>query len=218
MVQPKKDLMSDPKPVTASSTSEKILQAALAVFLEVGFDRANLETVAARAGVTKPTVYSHFGSKIGLLQAVAQHQAQQSLVQFSPNLQSTGNVRRDLIGFSKSFLLNMLQPDAMRMHRFAIVEAMTHPELVAPLLSAGPQKLTETLQLYLETETKAGRLRCKNSLLAAQQLLGLLAGMDFLAIVISQIVPSEAEIKKRVKSSVDVFLKSYSAQDYSHED
>ncbi len=121
----------------------------------MGFDKANLETVAARAGVTKPTVYSHFGSKVGLLQAVAQYQAQhKALTQFAPNLQSTGNVRRDLIGFSKSFLSNMLQPDAIRMHRFAIVEAMNHPELVAPLLSAGPQKLTETLQRYLETETK----------------------------------------------------------------
>lgn len=210
--------MSDPMPTTANSTSEKIVHAALAVFLEVGFDKSNLETVAARAGVTKPTVYSHFGSKVGLLQAVAQYQARQALIQFAPNLQSTGNVRRDLIGFSKSFLSNMLQPDAIRMHRFAIVEAMNHPELVAPLLSAGPQKLTETLQRYLETETKAGRLRCKNSLLAAQHLLGLLAGMDFLAIVISQMVPSEAEIKKRVTSSVDVFLKSYAAEDYSNED
>jgi TetR/AcrR family transcriptional repressor of mexJK operon len=209
--------MSDPLPIATNSTSEKILQAALAVFLEVGFDRANLETVAARAGVTKPTVYSHFGSKVGLLQAVAQFQAKQALLQFSPNLQSTGHVRRDLIGFSKSFLSNMLQPDAIRMHRFAIVEAMTHPELVAPLLNAGPQKLAETLQRYLEAETKAGRLRCKNSLVAAQQLLGLLAGMDFLAIVISQIVPSEAEIKKRVTSSVDVFLRSYAIEEHSDE-
>ncbi len=190
--------MSDPMPITANSTSEKIVHAALAVFLEVGFDKANLETVAARAGVTKPTVYSHFGSKVGLLQAVAQYQAQQALTQFAPNLQSTGNVRRDLIGFSKSFLSNMLQPDAIRMHRFAIVEAMNHPELVAPLLSAGPQKLTETLQRYLETETKAGRLRCKNSLLAAQHLLGLLAGMDFLAIVISQMVRARPRSKNEL--------------------
>ncbi len=57
------------------------------------------------------------------------------------------------------------------MHRFAIVEAMTHPELVAPLLSTGPQKLVAVLQEYLKEETKAGRLRCKNPVLAAQQLI-----------------------------------------------
>lgn len=209
--------MTDPIPNPAVSTSEKIIQAALAVFLDVGFDKANLEKVAALAGVTKPTVYSHFGSKVGLLQAVAQHQAQQALTQFSPNLQSTGNVRRDLTGFAKSFLMNMLHPDAIRMHRFAIVEAMTHPELVVPLLSAGPQKLAQVLQNYLDSETKAGRLCCKNPLLAAQQLLGLLAGMDFLAIVISQMVPSESEIKKRTTSAIDVFLNSYAAVEQNHE-
>jgi AcrR family transcriptional regulator len=187
------------------------------VFLEVGFDRANLDTIAAQAGVTKPTVYSHFGSKVGLLQAVAQQQAQRALTQFSPNLQSTGNVRRDLTGFAKSFLTNMLHPDAIRMHRFAIVEAMTHPELVVPLLSAGPQKLAEVLRNYLDAETKAGRLCCKNPLLAAQQLIGLLGGMDFLAIVISQVVPSESEIKKRTASAIDVFLNSYAAVEQGHE-
>lgn len=208
--------MPDPLPNTVVSTSEKILQAALAVFLEIGFEKANLDKIAAQAGVTKPTVYSHFGSKVGLLQAVAQHQAQQVITQFSPNLKSTGNVRRDLTGFAKSFLTNMLGPDAMRVHRFAIVEAMTHPELVAPLLSAGPQKLDEVLRNYLQAETEAGRLHCKNPLLAAKQLIGLLIGMDFLAIVVSQVVPTEADIKKRIASAIDVFLKSYAAEQ-SHE-
>lgn len=209
--------MSDPIPNPATSTRERILQAALGVFLEVGFERANLDKIAAQAGVTKPTVYSHFGSKVGLLQAVAQQQAQQVITQFSPNLKSTGNVRRDLTGFAKSFLTHMLHPNAIRVHRFAIVEAMTHPELVAPLLSAGPQKLDEVLRNYLDAETNAGRLRCKNPLLAAQQLIGLLAGMDFLAIVISQVIPSEAEIRKRIASAIDVFLNSYAVEEQDHE-
>jgi TetR/AcrR family transcriptional repressor of mexJK operon len=213
----KEFFMPDPPPNPVVSTSEKILQAALAVFLEVGFERANLDKIAAQAGVTKPTVYSHFGSKVGLLQAVAQHQAQQVITQFSPSLKSTGNVRRDLAGFAKSFLANMLGPEAMRVHRFAIVEAMTHPELVAPLLSAGPQKLDEVLQNYLEAETEAGRLHCKHPLLAAKQLIGLLIGMDFLAIVVSQVVPTEADIKRRIASAIDVFLNSYAVAEHHHE-
>ncbi|XZE35617.1 TetR/AcrR family transcriptional regulator [Pirellulaceae bacterium SH501] len=209
--------MSDRQPIHSVSTSEKILQAAFAVFLEVGFERANLDNIAALAGVTKPTVYSHFGSKVGLLQAVAQQQAHQVISQFSHNLKSTGNVRRDLQGFAKSFLTSMLSAEAMRVHRFAIVEAMTHPELVAPLLSAGPQKLDEVLREYIATETKAGRLRCKSPLLAAKQLLGLLIGMDFVAMVVSQIVPNEAEIKKRISSAIDVFLNTYAVPEESHE-
>jgi hypothetical protein len=105
-----------------------------------------------------------------------------------------------------------LHPDSIRLHRFAIVEAMTHPELVAPLLNAGPQTLSAALRDYLDVQTKAGRLCCKNSSLAAQQLLGLLAGIDFLSIIISQQLPSKAELKKRIASAIDVFLNFYASR------
>ena len=42
---------------------EEILEAALAVFSELGFDRATLNDVAERAGVTKGAVYHYFESK-----------------------------------------------------------------------------------------------------------------------------------------------------------
>ncbi|MFO0818611.1 MAG: TetR/AcrR family transcriptional regulator [Pirellulales bacterium] len=209
--------MSDPRTVAANTTREKILQAALEVFLDVGFERANLEKVAARAGVTKPTVYSHFGSKIGLLEAVAEQQMQRAITLFSPTLASTGDVRRDLTSFGKSFLKNMLHPAAIRMHRFAIVETLTHPELVAPLLGVGPLKLEEVLQQYLETETKAGRLCCQNSLLAARQFIGLLTGADFLTILVTQVVPSDAELKKRITAAIDMFLKAYATAESADE-
>lgn len=196
------------------STPEKILQAAMAVFLEVGFERANLERIAAIAGVTKPTVYSHFGSKLGLLEALAKWQTEHALRQFSPSLKASGNVQRDLVAFGKSFLSNLLHPDIIRLHRFAVVEAMAHPELVAPLLNSGPKKLADALQDYLARETQAGRLRCQDPGLATQQLLGLLTGMDFLNIILSQAIPSQAEMKKRVDSAVRVFLNSYGPVDH----
>ena len=51
-------------------TRRRILGAARELFGEEGFNRASLEDVAARAEVVRPTIYRHFGSKLGLLQAV----------------------------------------------------------------------------------------------------------------------------------------------------
>ncbi len=48
----------------------QILDAALAVFAERGFQSASMDAVAERVGVTKPVVYTHFGSKEGLLLAL----------------------------------------------------------------------------------------------------------------------------------------------------
>jgi AcrR family transcriptional regulator len=44
-------------------TEEQILDAACSVFAAEGFARANMETIAARAGTTKPTLYARFGAK-----------------------------------------------------------------------------------------------------------------------------------------------------------
>jgi AcrR family transcriptional regulator len=47
----------------------QILDAALAVFGDRGYQNASMDQVAERVGVTKPVLYTHFGSKHGLLLA-----------------------------------------------------------------------------------------------------------------------------------------------------
>ncbi|RYX81373.1 TetR/AcrR family transcriptional regulator [bacterium] len=49
---------------------EHMLWAATEVFLEVGFERASMDVIAARAETTKRTLYSHFESKENLFFAV----------------------------------------------------------------------------------------------------------------------------------------------------
>jgi AcrR family transcriptional regulator len=53
---------------------EKMLDAACAVYAAEGFDRANMATIAARAGTTKPTLYSRFGSKEQLFAATVRRE------------------------------------------------------------------------------------------------------------------------------------------------
>jgi AcrR family transcriptional regulator len=53
---------------------ERILDAACAVFAAEGFDRAKMATIAARAGITKPTLYARFGSKDRLFAAAVRRE------------------------------------------------------------------------------------------------------------------------------------------------
>ena len=48
---------------------DRLLDAATGVFATEGFDRATMEAIAARAAVTKPTLYARFGSKEELFAA-----------------------------------------------------------------------------------------------------------------------------------------------------
>lgn len=57
-------------PDTPSSTHTAILDASLDVLARVGIAKLALEEVASTAGVSRQTVYRHFGSRDGLLSAV----------------------------------------------------------------------------------------------------------------------------------------------------
>src|SRR5947208_11595454 len=55
-------------------SDEAILDAATAVFAAEGYDRANMDAIAARAGATKPTLYARFGSKEELFAAAVRRE------------------------------------------------------------------------------------------------------------------------------------------------
>src|SRR5580693_749892 len=54
----------------AASTRERILNVALELFTEKGFDGASLREIAERLGVTKAAIYYHFASKNDILIAL----------------------------------------------------------------------------------------------------------------------------------------------------
>lgn len=54
----------------AAQTQQLIVEAAQALFLDVGYGVTTIEAVAARAGVAVSTVYAVFGNKRGLLKAI----------------------------------------------------------------------------------------------------------------------------------------------------
>jgi AcrR family transcriptional regulator len=61
---------SDGDPPKAVSTRERILNVALELFTEKGYDGTSLREVAAKLGVTKAAIYYHFASKDDILMAL----------------------------------------------------------------------------------------------------------------------------------------------------
>jgi AcrR family transcriptional regulator len=52
-----------PMPRSGEAARQRLLQAALDLFIERGFDQTPVEAIAARAGVTERTFYRHFADK-----------------------------------------------------------------------------------------------------------------------------------------------------------
>ncbi|WP_046468964.1 TetR/AcrR family transcriptional regulator [Allosalinactinospora lopnorensis] len=58
------------KRMTGKERREQLLDIGRELFAERGFDGTSIEEIAARAGVSKPVVYEHFGGKEGIYAVV----------------------------------------------------------------------------------------------------------------------------------------------------
>jgi AcrR family transcriptional regulator len=56
--------------MTGRARREQLLDVGRGLFAEKGFEATSIEEIAARAGVSKPVVYEHFGGKEGLYAVV----------------------------------------------------------------------------------------------------------------------------------------------------
>ncbi|MGH9171977.1 MAG: TetR/AcrR family transcriptional regulator [Acidimicrobiales bacterium] len=61
---------SETSPAESASTRERILDVALELFIEKGFDDTSLREIAERLGFTKAALYYHYASKDDILQAL----------------------------------------------------------------------------------------------------------------------------------------------------
>src|ERR1700710_3194812 len=56
--------------MTGRERREQLVAVGRSLFAEKGFEATSIEEIAARAGVSKPVVYEHFGGKEGLYAVV----------------------------------------------------------------------------------------------------------------------------------------------------
>jgi len=79
--------------MTGRERREQLLAVGRALFAEKGFEATSIEEIAARAGVSKPVVYEHFGGKEGLYAVVVDREMSDLLDRLTSAL-SAGNPRK----------------------------------------------------------------------------------------------------------------------------
>ncbi len=71
------------KRLTFAARRAQLMEVGRAVFAETGFEAASLDLIAQRAGVTKPIIYEHFGSKEGLHAAIVEREMDELVTRVS---------------------------------------------------------------------------------------------------------------------------------------
>ncbi|GGO08188.1 hypothetical protein GCM10010116_16570 [Microbispora rosea subsp. aerata] len=79
MMEPVSESSRSRRRMTGAERREQLIQVGRALFADKGFDGTSVEEIAARAKVSKPVVYEHFGGKEGIYAVVIDREMQRLL-------------------------------------------------------------------------------------------------------------------------------------------
>ena len=212
----------DPQPDAASETGrsgrrrQAIIRAAAEVFLEHGYLGATTDEVAARASVSKQTVYKHFADKQHLFAAVIIETtvgvAGQLAGIAASTLDGAQDVRKALRELADGWLRGMLQPDVLRLRRLVIAEAERFPEVGQAWFDRGFDRALLILGQSLQRLADRGLLRdLGDPTLAADQFAGLVLYRPVNQVMFAgtDATPPADTLGRIADAAVDVFLAAY---------
>ncbi len=189
----------------------KILGGASEVFRELGFERASVDLIAARAGVSKATVYNHFADKQALFVATVVEETRamgQSLVSCLECPDEDVEAALQRIGEKITVL--WLTPSVSALYRQAIAEAARLPEIGRMVFEQGTKALTEAVAANLARWAAAGALRIDDPGAAAISLIALCHG-DLVTRMRLGVLeyPVGAEVRETVQRAVRIFVRAH---------
>lgn len=128
---------------------EQILQGATRVFLQHGYAGTSMDRVAAEAGVSKQTIYSHFQDKEGLFTALIERVTTRQLQAEigSEPFQAQPSVLLRQIG--QGFLAKRGDQEYISLLRVIIAESARFPELAQLYTRTVIQPVHQQLSIYL---------------------------------------------------------------------
>ncbi|MEM9102143.1 MAG: TetR/AcrR family transcriptional regulator [Pseudomonadota bacterium] len=192
--------------------SQNILSAAAKLFLEKGFERASMEAIAKEAGVSKQTVYSHFGSKEQLYQQVIYHKIQVYGLNALEDFQSD-DLKNSLIAFGHHFVELVTDPEVMNMFRIVIAESTSFPKIAQLFYESGPQNTLNVLSQYLKQTLDEHQLNGHQPLQMAIAFANLLKGDMYLKSMMCLDYPRQPQdLQNHIHFAVNTFLKAFNLE------
>lgn len=190
-----------------------ILDAAGRIFRQHGYEGTSMDQIAAEAGVSKLTVYSHFGDKSALFGTVVRAYCEQSLPNalFEPTPGTP--LRERLLQIARAFFAMIGSPEAVAGHRVMCTPKVNDSPLPQLFWEAGPERVQKAFAVLLERRIAAGELDVPDVARAASQFFVLLKGDLHAKLVLGQCNASPpACIEEHLQASVDMFLRAYAAR------
>jgi AcrR family transcriptional regulator len=189
----------------------KILAGAREVFRETGFERASVDVIAARAGVSKATVYNHFADKKALFVASVVEATDELNASLASCLERPGgSVEQALRAMGEKIMALWLAPPVAALYRQAISEAQRLPEIGRMVFERGTAAIYDAVALHLARWNESGALRVDDPRTAAINFVALCHGDLVIRMRLGVLeYPADQAVRETVDRAVRTFVRAY---------
>lgn len=201
--------MAEKKLSRSELKRKAILDAAKESFQENGVQGTSMDQLAARAQVSKRTVYNHFTSKEALVIHLVADLWKQATQSIELNFDAEGDLQTQLSSLLQAEMNVVCSAEYLDLARVAIGHYFYHPEALQAELSRFDKTETALYQ-WLETAIKKGHLKKIDPSFAINQLHSLIKGNCFWPQLLQiEAIPSLAERQHLADESAAMFLNYY---------
>ncbi|MCA8277431.1 TetR/AcrR family transcriptional regulator [Burkholderia sp. AU30280] len=192
-----------------------IVDAAIEEFLASGYDATSMDRIAARADVSKRTVYNHFPSKETLFAAILQKLWDATRTGSSPTYRADVPLREQLLALLNRKMRLLSDEAFLSLARVAIGAAIHSPERARDMVERLGER-EEDMTVWVRTAAAAGRLSVTDPVFAAHQLHGVVKAFAFWPqITMGQPPLAEPEQQTVAQSAADMFLAYYARPEHT---
>ncbi|QTT90695.1 TetR/AcrR family transcriptional regulator [Pseudomonas chlororaphis] len=189
---------------------QAILEAAKTLFLSNGYASTSMDAVAAEAGVSKLTVYSHFNDKETLFSAAVMAKCEEQLPTLIFELPAGMPIESVLLNIARGFHLLINSEESLNLHRLILALGSQDPKLSQIFFEAGPQRMLQGMERLLARIDQCGALSIDKPRNAAEHFFCLLKGAANFRLLFGCGEPlSEAAAEEHVREVVGLFMRAY---------
>ncbi|MEX1376680.1 MAG: TetR/AcrR family transcriptional regulator [Eubacteriales bacterium] len=194
-----------------SKKRDSILEGAEDVFINMGFEAASMDKIAEQAGVSKRTVYNHFGSKENLFEVIVDNLLAERQNLNPIKYDSEKPLKDQLRAFAESEIFLIDSPRRLELSRFLTVTFLKDLEFQRRTVSKYPPVYGIFMEWLREAHADS-KIVSDNLILTARVFYALVVGAITWPALFTYGIKRD-DIKPMLDEIISVFLEKYGNDD-----
>jgi TetR/AcrR family transcriptional regulator, mexJK operon transcriptional repressor len=184
-----------------------LLETAMRLFLERGYEAVSVEEIAKRTGVAKRFIYARYDDKSELFAAAVEHtilgRLEGALHEIEP---SRRGVERGLYELGQKLLSVALQPDAIALHRLFVSSAAQFPDVTKRFVERNRDRAVGEVERVFKFYADRGEIELPQPRLMIEQFLISAVGIPQ-RLALLGVRESDADTDRRLRMAVRLFVR-----------